>query len=187
MQYKMEGKLEDRGQPTIQLEAVRAETLDLYCEIGEQAYRDHYLHLWPGQDPSPYIEKNFRPRVVHTDLTHKNNLHFLVISGKITVGIAKLILNKNPEGLVFSEPVFLEKIYLLKDHTGRGIGPAVLSALHAESRKRGMCYICLATMQKGRALSFYLKMGYEILREEVLPFENAIQEERGMYLLGRSL
>ncbi|GGD56778.1 GNAT family N-acetyltransferase [Muriicola marianensis] len=183
----MEEKLEERGQPTIQLEPVIVETLDLYCKIGEQAYRDHYLHLWPDQDPSPYIENSFRARLVQTELVQKNNLHYLVRSGATIIGIAKLVLNKNPKGLIFSDPVFLEKIYLLKEYTGKGYGPKVLSTLHDRARQLGMGYICLSTMQKGRALSFYLKMGYEILREEVLPFENAIPEEKGMYLLGRSL
>lgn len=187
MQHKMEEKLEKPAQPNIQLEPVSSETIDLYCKVGEQAYRDHYLHLWPDQDPSPYVDTSFRSRLVKTELVQKNNLHFLIRSGETTLGIAKLVLNKNPEGLIFPKPVFLEKIYLLKDYTGMGIGPTVLSVLHAMCRQMGMGYISLTTMQKGRALSFYLKMGYEILRKEVLPFENALAEERGMYLLGRSL
>lgn len=183
----MEGELEEQSPFTVQLEPVSVQTLHHYCKVGEQAYRDHYLHLWPDQDPSPYIDTSFRTHVVQKELAQENNLHFLIRYGNSNIGIAKLILNKNPEGLVFPDPVFLEKIYLIKEHTGKGIGPTILEALHGLCMQLEMEYICLATMRKGRALSFYQKMGYEILREEVLPFENAIPEERGMYLLGRSL
>ncbi|WP_163692998.1 GNAT family N-acetyltransferase [Muriicola jejuensis] len=183
----MEEKLGGPGRSQIFLEPVSGETAELYCRLGEQAYRDHYLHLWPRKDPSPYIHTSFTPRVVQSEMTEQDNLHFILRFGVDAIGIAKLILNRNPKGLEFPAPVYLEKIYLLKDHTGMGIGEQVILALHTLSRKRGMGYIYLATMQKGRALSFYLKMGYEILRKETLPFENAIPEEKGMFLLGRNL
>jgi GNAT superfamily N-acetyltransferase len=83
--------------------------------------------------------------------------------------------------------VFLEKIYLLKAFTGMGYGEQVLLALHAQARNEGSRSIYLATMKKGRALSFYKKLGYQVLKEEILPFENAVPKERGMFLLGRSL
>ncbi len=187
MQHQMEEKLGGPGQIQIFLEPVSGETVELYCRLGEKAYRDHYLHLWPRKDPSPYIHTSFTPGVVQLEMTEEDNLHFIVRYVNDAIGIAKLVLNRNPKGLDLPAPVYLEKIYLLKDHTGMGIGAQVLLALHDLSSKRGMRYIYLATMQKGRALSFYLKMGYTILREEILPFENAIPEEKGMFLLGRNL
>ncbi len=187
MQHQMAGELRREKLPGIVLEPVHSETWSDYCRLGENAYREHYLHLWPGQDPSPYLQKSFTKEVVQNELSSKDNLLFIIRLAGEGIGIAKLVLNRPPAQIELPAPVYLEKIYLLKEHTGRGFGRQVLTALHALSHKKGGESIYLLTMRKGKALTFYQEIGYHILREEMLPFENAIQEERGMYLLARSL
>ncbi|NNK20400.1 MAG: hypothetical protein HKP07_03775, partial [Flavobacteriaceae bacterium] len=55
----MERELEQGELDNVRLELLEPEHHETYCKIGEQAYRDHYLHLWPEQNPSPYIRTSF--------------------------------------------------------------------------------------------------------------------------------
>ncbi len=181
MQHQMETELK----PKIQLIPLAPEGIGLYCKLGEQAYRDHYLHLWPDRDPSPYIDTSFTREIVTQELGDPNNLHFLMRAGKEYIGIAKVIKNQKPPELELPKPLFLEKIYLLGAFTGQGFGEDTLLSLHELAREMGRQSVYLLTMRKGRALAFYHRMGYKVLREAHLPFENAVQEERGMYLLGK--
>lgn len=173
--------------PKVELVPLTTGSIGLYCKLGEQAYRDHYLHLWPNGDPTPYIEISYTNKVVTKEMSDPNNLHYLIRAERKYIGIAKGIKNRQPVEMDMSEPFFLEKIYFLKAFTGRGYGEDALRTLHATVRKMGMHSVYLLTMRKGRALAFYQKMGYRILREALLPFENAVPEERGMYVLGKIL
>jgi GNAT superfamily N-acetyltransferase len=183
----MEEVLNHPKKADILLEPVRPETRETYCLLGEKAYRQHYLHLWPKEDPSPYMKTNFAVMGVLKELKNAQNLLFIIRMDGEGIGIAKLVRGRTLPGMELPEPIYLEKVYLLKKHTGKGYGTQVLSALHAVSSREGGKSIYLLTMKKGRALAFYQKLGYRILREEKLPFENAIPEERGMYLLARAL
>ncbi len=187
MQHQMAEGLKQEDLPAIILESVTRDTQADYCQVGEKAYREHYLHLWPEQDPSPYLRKSFTTGVVLEELGNEDNLLFIIRLEGEAIGIAKLVRGRPLSGTELPKPIYLEKIYLLKEHTGKGYGQQVLKALHDLSREEGGESIYLLTMRRGRALSFYQKLGYRILREEILPFENAIPEERGMYLLARSL
>lgn len=187
MQHQMAESLKPQDLPAISLESVTRDTQADYCKLGEKAYRDHYLHLWPEQDPSPYLQKSFTKGVVLEELENEDNLLYIIRLEGEGIGIAKLVRRRPLPETELPKPIYLEKIYLLKEHTGKGYGQQVLKALHHISREEGGESIYLLTMRKGRALPFYQKLGYRILRAEMLPFENAIPEERGMYLLASSL
>ena len=52
----------------IKFEKVSNKTSRLYCRLGTKAYKEHYLHLWQNNDPTPYIEKSFTIDVVKDEL-----------------------------------------------------------------------------------------------------------------------
>jgi GNAT superfamily N-acetyltransferase len=171
----------------IGLEPLSEATFATYCKIGEQAYRDHYLHLWPGEDPSPYIENSFKKRVLRKEINDQNTFHFIIRKGSEAIGILKLIRKKGVKDLPQKDAMLLEKIYLLNKFTGQGFGKQILKQTETMALNLQARYIWLATMQKGRALSFYQDLGYAIIGDQKLPFENAREEEKGMFLLVKEL
>ena len=159
MQHQMADGLKQEELPSIILESVTTETQADYCRLGEKAYRQHYLHLWPGQDPTPYLQKSFTKEVVQDELKREENLLFIIRQEGKGIGIAKLVRERPVPEIELPAPIYLEKIYLLKEHTGKGNGQKVLNALHSVSREGGGKSIYLLTMRKGRALPFYQKLG----------------------------
>jgi len=169
------------------LEPLIKKTFDIYCKVGEQAYRDHYLHLWPGEDPAPYINSSFTKEILNSETSEKNTFHFLVKSGIEVIGILKLIVGEDIPKIPLPRPMYLEKIYLLRKHTGKGYGKQVLLQVEKLAKEHSAKSIWLATMKKGFPLRFYQNIGFEIIGEQQLPFEKSIPEERGMYLLCKRL
>lgn len=104
------------------MEKVRLATMNTYISVGQKSYREHYLHLWKYEDPSPYISQNFTTSVVQRELSDPNCLHYLVKLEKVTVGIVKLVRDCALDELSPSEALNAEKIYLLKDFSGQGLG-----------------------------------------------------------------
>jgi len=183
----MERELEQGECGNVRLEPLEPGEHETYCKTGQQAYRDHYLHLWPEQDPSPYIRTSFTNERIAQESREENTLHFMVCLGDRYIGIVKLVKYQQIRDLPQSAPMFLEKIYLLKRYTGKGYGQKILEQIESLSIKQGMKTLWLATMKKGFPLRFYQKYGFNIVGEQQLPFQESIPEERGMYILSKSL
>ena len=183
----MERALEKGDLGNVRLEPLEPEQHEAYCKTGEQAYRDHYLHLWPHQDPTPYISTSFTNESIAIESKEENTLHFMVCRREKYIGIVKLVKFQQIQDHPQSAPMFLEKIYLLKRYTGKGYGQEILEQIESLSIREGMKTLWLATMKKGFPLRFYQKHGFKIVGEQQLPFQASIPEERGMYILSKSL
>jgi len=172
---------------TIHLEPLRPACFEEYCRLGEQAYREHYLHLWPNSDPSPYLESSFTGTILNKEYRDPNAVHFIIRKESTGIGILKLQHRTSFEGYKNEAALLLEKIYLIREHTGKGYGKIILALVEVYARDLEKKSILLDTMKKGRALSFYINYGFRVVGEKELPFQNALQEERGMYLLFKEL
>lgn len=172
---------------TIGLEPLSAATFSTYCKLGEQAYRDHYLHLWPREDPSPYIESSFTIVVLKKEIKDPNTIHFIIRKQSEGIGILKLIKDIGIKNVPHKGAMLLEKIYLLHKYTGKGYGKQILEKLESMALGLQISHLWLATMKKGSALLFYQELGYTVFGEQLLPFENARQDEKEMYLLLKKL
>ncbi len=160
---------------------------DTYIRIGIRSYRQHYLHLWENRDPTHYIENSFSRVVVQQESKDPNVSLYLIYSETTPIGILKLILDKS---LNLPGPVsclFLERIYLLAEYSGGGIGTRVLQFAESIARANNTEALCLETMQKGPALHFYRKNGYAIWDKKHLEYPGMIETERPMYILGKFL
>ena len=169
----------------VNLDPVTEATMGVYITVGKRSYCQHYLHLWPNQDPTPYLSRSFTPEVVQSEINDVNNAHFLVVAGNQNVGIVKLVLNKNFDGYDPSEALLAEKIYLLKEHTGKGAGQKVLESIMGKAKHLRKKVVWLDTMKKGSALDFYLQNGFSIVKESSLQLPGAIDSERPMWILAR--
>ncbi len=158
-----------------------------YIDVGTTSYCQHYLHLWNNRDPSPYIKQAFRPEVVKKEWEDPGISLYLIYVETLPVGILKIILDTPVNKDKRINCLFLERIYLLAEYTGQGIGKAALEFAESLGREKGQKYLCLETMKKGPALDFYQNNGYKILGTKALDFNGLVPEERPMFILGKEL
>lgn len=163
------------------------ELFDAYIRTGIKSYRQHYLHLWENQDPGAYIDNSFNLGIVEQEYQDPKVSLFLICSNKSPVGVLKLILNMTLELPDQIDCLFLERIYLLAEYSGAGIGTRVLQFTEAIAHDHKIKAICLETMQKGPALKFYQKNGYKIWSSKNLEYPGLVEAERPMYILGKLL
>lgn len=172
---------------TIFLEPITVSTLETYLIVGKKSYCEHYLHLWENEDPTPYISNGFTEKVVQRELEDPNTMNFLTKLGNITVGIVKLVKNCGIDELSGVDTLKAEKIYLLKEHSGKGLGKEILRQIEELAVGLGKRFIWLDTMQKGNPIHFYLKNGYVIKRESEIPLPGAKASEKAMWILTKRL
>lgn len=156
-------------------------TIPIYIEVGIRAYDQHYLHLWKNEDSSPYINSSFTKKVLKNELRDSNNAHYIVFLKGVPVGILKLIINCACPGYSGTEALLAQKIYILNEYSGKGIGRATLNFIKLQALNYSKKVIWLDTMKKGPAYFFYLKNGFRIIGTIQLALPMAIESERDMY------
>lgn len=171
----------------IQIIPLTPDLFEQYIRLGKASYSQHYLHLWENQDPSAYFENAFRPEVVKQEWEDPGVRLFLIYLNAKPAGILKIILEKIIGKENEISCLFLERIYLLSEFTGKGVGKEALRFSESLARKNNRQYVCLEAMQKGPALRFYEKNGYRILGAKNLHFPGSVEEERPMYILGKEI
>ncbi|WP_419214158.1 GNAT family N-acetyltransferase [Maribacter sp. X9] len=168
---------------TVLFEPLTPNLYDDYIKIGTIAYNQHYLHLWPNGDTSTYIESSFTKEVLLQEEQDDNTVLYLIKTNKSYVGLLKIILHKSIANYKAIESLYIDKIYIQKEFTGIGLGRKTLEFVTGLSKKLSKKAIYLETMQKGPALPFYLAHGFHIIDMTKVPFANAVEEEKPMYVL----
>lgn len=171
----------------IHFEPLTKDTFDTYIQVGTKAYNQHYLHLWPNKDSKTYIESSFTKTVLKKEEKDANTQLFVIHFKKKSVGILKITLDSALHPYTSAEAVLIDKIYILNEYSGRGIGKKVLEFVALTAKEMHKKILWLDTMQKGPALHFYLKNGFEIHSETSIPFENAIEKEKPMYIMMKEI
>jgi len=154
-----------------------------YITIGTKAYNQHYKHLWPNGDTATYIQNSFTKEVLSKEEEDTNTELYLIKLKTEYVGILKISLHKELNEYSKKESLFLDKIYILKEFSGKGIGSKSLQFVEDKAKELFKKAIFLEAMQKGLALSFYLANNFTIVGTTKVPFNNVIEEEKPMYLL----
>lgn len=174
-------------QTKVTLEPVNTYNLKKYIEIAIASYSQHYCHLWQNNDPSPYISHWLTESVIAEELQDPNSLNYIIYQNNEAVGILKLVNNCGIDEIPDTDALKAEKIYLLQEYSGKGIGRQLLQIIEDIARKLNRKVIWLDTMKKGNPIHFYQKNGYTIKRESevILPFVKP--SEKAMWILTKTL
>lgn len=158
-----------------------------YIEVGTKGYNQHYIHLWPDRDSTPYIQGSFTNEVLLKEETDPNTILFLIYKDKQAAGVLKLTIDCPLAPFSGNEALLINKIYLLNEFSGKGIGEKILQFITLRAKELNKKIIWLESMQKGPALKFYFKNGFEIHGDTKVPFTNVIEEEKPMYLMVKKI
>jgi GNAT superfamily N-acetyltransferase len=171
----------------IHFEPLTEETFDTYIKVGTKAYNQHYRHLWPNGDTYPYIQTSFTHAVLAEEQHNHNTQLFLIKQQTQCVGILKLTTDCALDGYSEEEALYLDKIYIIKEASGKGIGTKTLQFVHLRAKAKNKILVWLAAMQKGPALHFYQKNGYSIHGKTEIRFKQALEAEKPMFILKQKI
>ncbi|MBF9252780.1 GNAT family N-acetyltransferase [Pontibacter sp. 172403-2] len=166
------------------IQLIPCTTQDLYTlqDIAINAYGGHYLYLW-YDGGAWYLEKSFSESVLKQELADPNAAFFLIYSNEELVGFLKLNINKPIDKYTAGEALELERIYLTKAASGKGVGREVIKFTKAYAAQRNKRIIWLKAMDSSRSVDFYEQNGFRKTGTYTLDFEQMKPEYRGMYVL----
>ena len=166
---------------------VNEKNIDTYIEVGIKSYKEHYLHLWKNQDPSPFINAFLNKAFIIEALKSTTHLFYLIKADSEIFGILNVSLNSEKGFFLSKENLLLNKIYILKAYTEKGIGTSALKFTENLAIEMKKDVVWLFAMKKGKPLKFYLKHNYTIIKEALVELPHILENEKEMWLMAKKV
>ena len=158
-----------------------------YIEVGTKAYIQHYQDLWQNADSTPYLEHSFTEKVLLEEKKDGNTELFVIYADDIAVGILKLVKAKSVGEFTEEEAMLLDKIYLQKEYSRKGIGKEVLNFVVEKAKALNKKVVWLEAMKKGPAVHFYVANGFHVYSEKDHYSKLVIKEKRAMLIMVKAI
>ena len=130
--------------------------------IGKKSFRKAFENLFNCKEELfEYLEHTYDPVKLAKSVRKENNVYFLAMLDDIPVGfvkVKKFSLHPQIESIAQME---LQKIYVLPEHHGLGVGQALLNEVFELAQEIKPDYVWLDThISNEKAIEFYKKNGF---------------------------
>jgi GNAT superfamily N-acetyltransferase len=152
--------------------------------IGERSYTPHYTHLWKPGGVEWYMNRCFSDATLEKEFADENIEYYIISAGDEDIGILKLILQKQVPDSEIENALYLEKIYFVKEWTGKGIGRKLIEFAFERARELNRdCVWLMAMDTSDKPIAAYERAGFRIHSRTRLDFEIMKEEFRGMAVM----
>ena len=166
----------------VPIHIAQAPELSIMCR---ELHMESFAYLWED-DGEWYLNEVYGMDRIQAELQDPGtNLFFIEREGS-RIGYLKL----NPYSDLDDEPAGLEieRIYLFREFSGKGLGTLAMNAALAIAERYARNYVWLHVMDSSIAsIKFYLRRGFSIVGETRLPFEPMKPSYRRMWRMKRAL
>jgi GNAT superfamily N-acetyltransferase len=155
-------------------------------EIGIASYLPHYSHLWKSGGVEWYMNRCFGEDFLVNEIADANVEYFIVKNDGENIGILKIILLKPVPNSEIENALYLEKIYFVKEWTGKGVGGKTIDFVLRRAAELGRDYVWLEAMDTAaKPIAAYEKAGFEQHSRVRLSDEFKLMKEefRGMVVM----
>ncbi|MBW4361538.1 GNAT family N-acetyltransferase [Flavobacterium taihuense] len=163
-------------QQLITIKECQKSQLDLLFEIALQTYNDSYPYLW-SDEGTWYLDAFYRKTEFEKELSAPNVFYFLVYDARKIIGYLKLKQNAIPP---YPQELCteIEKLYLLKEYTGKGIGKTLIKFIISLSKEHCRPVVWLKVMESSPAKYLYAKYGFKQTDKSYLDYPAMKKEYR---------
>jgi GNAT superfamily N-acetyltransferase len=155
-------------------------------DIGIKSYVPHYAHLWEPDGVEWYINRCFGVGFLQNELTNTNVEYYIVENDGENIGIMKIVLKKPIPDSDVANALYLEKLYFVKEWTGKGIGKRLIDfALHRSVELNRQCVWLMAMDTSAKPIAAYERAGFTVSSRTRLDDEFKLMKEefRGMVVM----
>lgn len=134
----------------------------LLAEIGAKTFYETFASRNTPENMRLYLASSFGRELQAAELEDPDSVFLIAELDGAPCGYAKLNSGAAPSCVESSRPMEIVRIYVLKDHLGKGIGAALMQACLDESNQRGKDVIWLGVWEHNeQAIEFYRKWKFK--------------------------
>ncbi|MFB6456792.1 GNAT family N-acetyltransferase [Chitinophaga sp. Hz27] len=165
----------------MELRKARPQDLHALQQICHQAYTANFHAHWTANGLELYLEKEFSETRLIGDLQNKWIDYFFIVHDSNIAGFMKVNRWSNLPGQPPEAGCELEKIYVLPQFKGYGLGSFALAHLIADTRESGkqILFLCVIDTNES-AIAVYEKSGFKFHSKTKLEAPFFREELRGM-------
>lgn len=150
-------------------------------QICSAAYAKNFHHHWNENGLDWYLESEYGDERLKADLANDNLEYYFIMCGENPVGFVKIRYNAELNGMQ-NPAVELEKIYLLPEFKGKGLGKATMDKIVESLKRKGVLTLFLCVIDTNtNAITFYKKLGFIQHSTTCLCLPYFKEELKGMY------
>jgi len=134
--------------------------------LGRITFTEAFNHLFEDKnDLYTYCIRTFSVDKIKAGLKKENNAFWIAFANELPVGYAKLKLKSEIVFVPLKNSGQLQKIYVLQDFHGLGIGNQLRDKILKTAQEIKLENLWLSTLKKNneKAVNFYLKTGFTIV------------------------
>lgn len=145
----------------IHIRKATADDAALVALLARTSFKEAFGHVWEREALLNYFATTFAVAKIAGSLQKENNVYWLVFADDLPVGYAKLKKYAPYDKLPDPAPAQLQKIYVLNDFVGNGIGEKLQNALFEEVIRLRIDALWLAVWDgNDKAIRFYERHGF---------------------------
>lgn len=168
--------------PRFKMELKKASIKDLteLKNICIEAYSLNFHNHWNDGGLEWYLDQEFSDERLMSDLSDKKTAYYFIEHKEKQVGFIK-IKDNSPSNFYIENSVELEKIYMLPECKGKGIGKWALNDIIKKTEARGKKNLFLCVIDTNEtAIAFYEKLGFKFHSKTTLDIPFFKEELKGM-------
>ncbi|MEP6845412.1 MAG: GNAT family N-acetyltransferase [Panacibacter sp.] len=132
-----------------------------------ETFVDTYGVYNTAENMQLHINQHFNTQQLLSELLDKSNYFFAAFNGDEPAGYEKLRTSENPQQLIGRKHIELERIYVLRDYQGMGLGYKMIRYCLDFASVKSYELLWLGVWnQNKKAVQFYTKCGFEIFGEQ---------------------
>jgi len=149
-----------------------------------EAYTLNFHNHWEEGGLVWYLDQEFSEERLMGDLNDTSVYYYFILYKKEIVGFSKLTTNDDP----VVNSVIVEKIYVLPEYKGLGIGKAAMRDIINIAKNKGAKSIFLCVIDTNlSAIAFYKSLGFTFHSNTTLDIPYFKEELKGMLRLTKSI
>jgi GNAT superfamily N-acetyltransferase len=154
--------------------------------ISGKTYVQHYTHLWKPGGMEWYLNRCFSDESLQNDFADSDIEYYIIENGGENIGMMKIVLKKAVPNSNIENALYLEKIYFVKEWTGKGVGRETIEFALQRANELDRDGVWLMAMDTSlKPIASYQKAGFIIHSRTKLSdeFELMKEEFRGMAVM----
>ena len=151
--------------------------------VGRQTFYETFSEGNTEENMKNYLREGFSVEKLTTELDDKNSEFYFSILNNKAIGYLKINFGKSQTELQDQNAVEIERIYVLKEFYGKGVGQILYDKAIQIAKQKMADYVWLGVWEKNpRAISFYKKNGFVEFDKHIFVLGNDEQTDIMMKL-----
>ena len=170
------------------LRRVTSDDLSLIQQVGRDTYVPYYPHVWHPGGVEWYVDICFNTERLEQELANPAiEYYFPMTAEGQVIGLLKLHTNEPTPDEGIERAIFIEKIYLMPDFFGKGMGQKILQIVEDRARAEGIEALWLQVMHNAGPIGAYAKAGFLITAPIHFDYPLLLEEERDGWVMVKKL